>query len=166
MMTPDRLNRPRLDDMLHLPVAELLAMPAEHLALLQDDATSALEAAKRTKDWMDGIIAVRYGQRAIALRAEQCRDTGTVRFTDNAVTVVADLPKRVVWDQRHLAAVVARISAGGDDPAEYVEVSYKVAERSYTAWPDHIRQVFAAARTVRTGKASFKLSLNPAAEGV
>jgi hypothetical protein len=159
-------NRPRLDSVQHMPVADLLAMPAEHLALLQDDATTALEAAKRTKDWLDGIIAVRYGQRAIALRAEQCRDTGTVRFTDGPVAVVADLPKRVEWDQRHLAAVVARIRTGGDDPTEYVEVTYKVAERSYTAWPDHIRQVFAAARTVRPGKPSFKLSLNPAAEGV
>jgi hypothetical protein len=45
-------------------------------------------------------------------------------------------------------------------------VTYKISERSYAAWPDHIRQVFAAARTVRPGKPSFKLSLNPAVEGV
>lgn len=159
-------NRPRLDAVQHLPVAELLALPAEHLALLQDDAAIALEAAKRTKDWLDGIVAVRYGQRAIALRAEQRKDTGTVRFADGGVTVVADLPKRVEWDQKHLAAVVARIRANGDDPAEYVELTYKVAERSYTAWPEHIRAAFAPARTVRTGKPTFKLSLDAALGGV
>jgi hypothetical protein len=165
-MTQAQSNRPRLDSVQHLPVVELLALPAEHLALLQEDAATALETAKRTKDWLDGIVAVRYDQRAIALRAEQRKDTGTVRFTDGAVIVVADLPKRVEWDQKHLAAVVARIRANGDDPAEYVEISYKVPERAYTAWPEHIRVAFTPARTVRTGKPSFKLSLDPAAEGV
>ena len=52
-----------------------------------------------------------------------------------------------------------RIRAAGDNPAEYVEVTYKVAERAYTAWPDRIRQAFLPARTVRPGRQSFKLAL-------
>ena len=82
------------------------------------------------------------------------------------MTVVADLPKRVEWDQGKLAAVVERIRATGDDPAEYVEVTYKVAERAYTAWPEHIRSAFTAARTVRTGRSTFKLSLDAAQGGI
>jgi hypothetical protein len=39
-----------------------------------------------------------------------------------------------------LAAVVHQISAAGDNPSEYVDVTYKVAERKFTAWPEHIRQ--------------------------
>ena len=109
---------------------------------------------------------MRYGQRAIALRAEQRKDTGTVRFTDGDVTVVADLPKRVDWNQDKLAAVVERIRAAGNDPTEYVEVTYKVPERAYAAWPPHIRDAFTGARTVRTGKATFKLSLTDAEGGV
>jgi hypothetical protein len=76
------------------------------------------------------------------------------------------LPKRVEWDQDRLAAVVDRIRAAGDDPAEYVEVTYKVPERAYTAWPEHIRTAFTAARTVRTGKPTFKLTLTGAEGGV
>jgi len=165
-MNHARPNRPHLDDMLRLPVDEVLALPAEHLALLQDDAATALDDAKRNRDWIESVIAARYGQRAVALRAEQRKDTGSVRFTDGDVTIVADLPKRVEWDQDRLAAVVDRIRAAGDNPAEYVEVTYKVPERAYTAWPEHIRTAFTAARTVRTGKATFKLTLTGAEGGV
>jgi hypothetical protein len=53
--------------------------------------------------------------------------------------VVADLPKRVDWDQDRLAAMVERIRAAGDDPAEYVDIAFKVPERKYAAWPEAIR---------------------------
>ena len=165
-MNQIRPNRPHLDDMLRLPVDEVLALPAAHLALLQEDAATALDNAKRNRDWVEAVIAARYGQRAVALRAEQRKDTGTVRFTDGDVAIVSELPKRVEWDQARLAAVVDRIRAAGDDPAEYVEATYKVPERAYTAWPEHIRTAFTAARTVRTGKATFKLTLTGAEGGV
>lgn len=165
-MNHARPNRPRLDDMLRLPVDEILALPAEHLALLQEDAATALDEAKRNRDWIESVIAARYGQRAVALRAEQRKDTGTVRFTDGDVAIVSELPKRVEWDQARLAAVVDRIRAAGDDPGEYVDVTYKVPERAYTAWPEHIRTAFTAARTVRTGKATFKLTLTSAEGGL
>ena len=164
-MTHASNNRPRMGDVLRLPVDEVLALPAENLALLQEDAASALDEAKRNRDWIESVIAVRYGQRAIALRADQRKDTGAVRFNDGGVTIVADLPKKVEWDQDKLAAVVERIRGAGDNPTEYVEITYKVAERSYTAWPAHIRDAFAAARSVRTGKPTFKLSLDAAQGG-
>ncbi len=47
--------------------------------------------------------------------------------------MVADLPKRVEWDQAQLAAMVERIRAAGEDPSEYVEISFKVPERAYAA---------------------------------
>jgi hypothetical protein len=40
----------------------------------------------------------------------------TVRFTDGAVTVIADLSKKVDWDQRQLEALVTRIREGGENP--------------------------------------------------
>ena len=159
-------NRLTLDAARQLPLKEIIALPADQLALLQEAARDAVDAAKRQQDWIEGIIAVRYGQRAIAQRAEQRKDAGTVRFADGDVTVVADLPKRVEWDQDKLAAVVERIRAAGDNPTEYVEVTYAVPERAYAAWPAHIRDAFTGARTVRTGKATFKLSLGAAQGGV
>lgn len=154
-------NRPSLDASRHMPVGELLALPAEHLALLQEDARAGLDAANRMRDWIEGTIALRYEQRAVGARAAAGKDTGTVRFQDGAVEVIADLPKRVEWDQPRLAKLAEQIRAGGEDPGEYVEVSFKVSERAYTAWPDRIRTAFEPARTVRTGRQTFKLALKP-----
>jgi hypothetical protein len=165
-MNTTRTNRPTLDTLHHMPVNEVIALPADHLAMVQADAREALDAAKRMQDWIEAAIRLRYEQRAIAARGMTGNDTGTVRFEDGPVSVVADLPKKVEWDQDRLAAVVERIRAAGDDPAEYVEVTYKVAERAYTAWPEHIRIAFTSARTVRTGKPTFKLSLNATQGGV
>ena len=152
-------NHPKLSDLIHMPVGAVVAMPAESLALLQDEADEALRSAKLTKDWIDGALAVKYGDAANAARQAAGKDTGISRFHDGAVTVIVDLPKRVDWDQNKLAALVERIRADGADPADYVDVSFSVPERKYTAWPAHIRQEFEPARTVRTGKPKLRVAL-------
>ena len=162
---PAPSNRPSLDDIRTMPIGAVAALPEIHLAPLQEDAEAALAAARTLKDWLEGAIALRYADRAAELRREQGKDTGTVRFADGDVVVVADVLKKVEWDQAQLVALVERIRAGGDDPAEYVEVAYKVPERKYAAWPARIREAFAPARTVRTGKPTFALSLRQEATG-
>ena len=159
MMSAPIPNRPTLDAIRHLPVGEVMTLPPEHLALLQSDAREALDGAKRMADWIEGAIALRYQQHAIAARATAGKDTGTVRFQDGNVEITADLPKKVEWDQRRLAALAEQIRAGGEDPGEYVEVSFKVAERAYSAWPERIRNAFEPARTVRTGKPTYRLTI-------
>lgn len=152
-------NRPTLDGIATTPIGEIAALPAEHLALLQEEAADAVASAKRRQDWIEGAIALRYGERAEAERRAHGKDAGVVRLVDGAVTVVADSPKRVEWDQAALAALVERIRASGEDPADYVECAFKVSERRYAAWPSTIRGTFEPARTVRTGKPSFRLTL-------
>jgi hypothetical protein len=100
---------------------------------------------------------VRFSARAHQARAADLKDTGTVRFDDNGVTVVADLPKRIDWDQDALNGIVELLTAEGEDPSHYVEITFKVSERKYAAWPPRIRKVFEPARTVRTGKETFQL---------
>ena len=153
-------NRPNLADLLHMPVGAVVALPADNLALLQDEADEALRFAKLTKDWIDGALALKYADAANAARQAAGKDTGTIRFLDDTVTVIADLPKKIDWDQALIAEIIERIRAGGDDPAEYVEISFKVPERKYTAWPESIRATFAPARTVKTGKQTFRLTIN------
>jgi hypothetical protein len=152
-------NCPSLDVARHMPVADLLALPPEHLALLQEDARTGLDAANRMRDWIEGTIALRYQQRAVGARAAAGKDTGTVRFQDGTVEIAVDLPKKVEWDQAQLAVLAAQIRAGGEDPAEYVELSFKVSERAYTAWPERIRLAFEPARTVRTGRPAYRLTI-------
>jgi hypothetical protein len=157
-------NHITLDDLRNMQIGEIVALSAEQLALLQDAANEVLRSAKATSDWLEGAIALKYTDRAVMARMEASKDTGTVRFDDGTVTVIADLPKRVDWDQAQLAGLVERISAAGDDPTEYVDVSFKVPERKYAAWPESIRQNFEPARTVRTGALKVKLELNGGAQ--
>jgi hypothetical protein len=156
-MTDPRNNLPPLDALRAMPIAEITALPAEVLAVLQDEADAALKGAKSLKDWLDGAIALKFGECAREARAALGKDTGTVRFTDGSVTIVADLPKKTEWDQVRLAALVETIRASGDDPNQYVEISLSVSERAYWAWPDAIRRTFEPARTLRTGKPTFRL---------
>jgi len=150
-------NRPSLADLMRLPMGEIVALSGETLLLLQEEAEESLRNAKSAKEWLDAVLAWRYVPIANEHRRQDGKDTGTVRFDDGAVTVVADLPKKVEWDQTLLAATVERIRASGDDPTEYVETAFKVPERKYGAWPVHIRLAFEPARTVRTGKPTFTL---------
>jgi hypothetical protein len=152
-------NHPHLDDAGHMPIGEIAQLPADHLALLQEEAAAALDASKELKEWIDAAIVLRFGNQAAVLRREAGKDTGTVRFEQDGVVVVADLPKKVDWDQRLVAGVVERIRASGEDPAQYVDITIKVPERKYNAWPENMRAAFAPARTVRTGKQSITLSL-------
>jgi len=119
-----------------------------------------MSAATTLCDWLDGAIALKYGDQAQDARRAEGKDTGTIRLQDGPVIVVAELPKRVDWDQAMLAGLVDRIRADGADPAEYVEIAFSVPERKYTAWPKDIRQEFEPARTVRTGKPRFQLLLD------
>lgn len=152
-------NRIPLDDLPAMPVGEIATLPGDQLALLKQDADERLRTAKTIRDWLDGAIALKYGDEAQEARRAEGKDTGTIRLQDGPVTVVAELAKRVDWDQATLAGLVERIRTDGADPAEYVDIAFSVPERKYTAWPTDIRQEFEPARTVRTGKPKFRLLL-------
>ena len=156
-------NRITLSDLLQLPVGDVVALPADQLMLLQEDVDENLRRAKLAKERLNGALLLKYGERAADLRREAGKDAGTVRLADGDVTVIADLPKKIEWDQAQLSALVERIRSGGEDPAEYVSTRLEVAERAFTAWPEAIRQLFAPARTVRTGKPSFRFVPNGSA---
>ncbi len=150
-------NAPRVDDLTSMPPQDIAALPVNLLAILQREIDEALKRIRAAKAHLDGALTVRYATRAAEERQAQAKDTGTVRFDDGDFTVVADLPKRVDWDQDGLAAMVECIRDAGDDPAEYVDIAFKVPERKYAAWPEAIRQGFEPARTVRPG--SLKIDL-------
>jgi hypothetical protein len=152
-------NTPTPDDLPGLSSQEIAGLPVELLAILQREIDDRLKRDKAAKARLDAALTVRYATRAAEERQAQAKDTGTVRFDDGDFTVVADLPKRVEWDQSQLAAMVERIRAAGDDPAEYVDIAFKVPERKYAAWPDAIRQGFEPARTVKTG--ALKVEIRP-----
>jgi hypothetical protein len=154
---PPQAETVTLTDLSHLTPQQIASLPAAELARLQLEADGALRHAKSIVASIEDALDHRYGQRARQARAAQAKDTGTVRFEDNGVTVVADLPKKVEWNQNELSDLVERIKADGEDPREYVEISLRVSERKYSSWPSYIRKAFEPARTVKAGRETFEL---------
>ncbi|MCO6361587.1 hypothetical protein [Paracoccus sp. 08] len=152
-------NTPGIDELINLTAGEIAQLPVELLAAMQHEIDAAARHVKTLTARFATALEVRYAASAAEDRHGLGKDTGTVRLQDGPITVVAELPKRVDWDQSLLAALVGRILADGADPGEYVDLALSVSERKYTAWPRDIRDEFAPARTVRTGKPKFRLLL-------
>lgn len=150
-------NTPSLDDMLNMPTGDLAQMPAELLATLQAELDHASKQLKAATARFSTALEVRYATRAADARRACGKDTGTVRLVDGDYTVVADLPKRVDWDQEKLALIARDIADSGEDPAQFIDTKLTVSERKYGALPGAWRKGFDPARTVGFGKASFKL---------
>jgi hypothetical protein len=85
-----------------LSIDQIAELSAPELACLLDDLGTQKASLRQVEDKIDAALDRRYGPRAKQSRAEAGKDTGTVRFIDNDFTVVADLPKRVKWDQAKL----------------------------------------------------------------
>ncbi|MDA1155189.1 MAG: hypothetical protein O2873_10660 [Proteobacteria bacterium] len=155
MTYPD--NTPSVNDMLNMQTGELAQMPVELLAGLQAELAHAAKQLKAASAKFSTALEVRFAARAAEARRACGKDTGTVRLVDGDYTIVADLPKRVDWDQQQLAQIAANIAASGEDPAEFIETKLSVSERKYGALPAAWRKGFEPARTEGFGKASFKL---------
>ncbi len=147
------------DQVLATPAGELAQQSGESLFQLKNDAADLLAAAKAIVEHIDRAVDLKYAQRAHELRLAAGKDTGVVHFDDGQVRITADLPKKVEWDQAKLGDITRRIAANGEDPAEYVEISYRVSETKFNAWPETLKSAFAPARTLKTGKPGFRLAL-------
>jgi hypothetical protein len=156
MSIPNHLS---LSSLLDLSLDAIAGLPADQLALLQTESNEASAQAKKLKEHLDTALDLKYGGRAGEQRRATGKDTGTARVDDGEFVVVADLPKRVKWSQARLSAIAERIRSSGEDPAEYLTTELSVSERSYAAWPSNIRAAFEPARTVETGKPTYRLEL-------
>jgi hypothetical protein len=71
--------------------------------------------------------------------------------------VRADSPKKVEWDQAELRKAMDTIRGWGEDPAEYMAIVLSVPESKYNALPRVVKAIFDSARTVSSGRPSFKI---------
>lgn len=153
------MNSLTLDHILAIPVGDLSTYSSGALFELKNEAADKLSKAKEIAEHIDSALETKYAQRAQILRLAAGKDTGIVHFDDGLVRITADLPKKIEWDQSKLAEITKRITSNGDNPAEYIDISYRVSETKFTAWPESLKSAFIQARTLKTGKPSFRLSL-------
>lgn len=145
------VNIPSMNDMLNMPAGELSQMPVDLLVALQGELDHANKQLKAANTRFGIALEVRYATRAEEARRGCGKDTGTVRLLDGDYTVVADLPKRVDWNQEKLAQIAQNIADSGEDPAEFIDTKFSVSERKFGALPEAWRKGFEPARTVKVG---------------
>lgn len=150
-------NRTTLDQLRAMDATQAAGLPIDHLAMLLDEVGALKADAKRLADLLNDALHQRFGEAASAARRADGRDTGRVRLEADGFAVIADAPKRVEWHQGRLAEAVAIIRGWGEAPADYVATEIRVPESRFAAWPPRIREVFAPARTVATGRPSYTL---------
>lgn len=114
--------------------------------------------AKLINELLDGVLARRFGDRATAIRRENGKEFGVMRFHEEGIEIIADLKKEVKWDQQKLAAIAALIAESGETPDEYIKLTRGVDERKYSSWPSHIQAAFEDARTVQSGRQTFRIA--------
>ena len=126
------------DQVLATPAGDLAERSSDSLFQLKNDAADLLAAAKAIVEHVDRALDLRYAQRAHQLRLAAGKDTGVVHFDDGLVRITADLPKKVEWDQAKLNDITRRITANGEDPAEYVEISYRIPKEGAVMFFDQL----------------------------
>lgn len=138
--------------------ADYAVVPMDVYRELVAQANQLQAFAKSVREFVEQVGELRYGEAARKARLADGRDFGVIRISDQDETVICDQKRIVDWDQSQLAAIFNRMNAAGDDPAQYMDVSFKVPESKYSAWHNVLRDQFAPARTVRPGKASYRLA--------
>lgn len=150
----------RSDEFLAIPVGELACQPADWLYHLQEEVNRILAVAKAMDAHLHSALDRKYAELAHHQRMAQGKDTGVVHLADGSVRITVALPKKVEWDQDLLGQIAQRIAATGDDPRQFLDISYRVSETRFNAWPESLQTVFYPARTVKPGKPSFRLTVS------
>ena len=148
---PAQLNALSIDQLASLPPHQLLEVDA--------NVEQLLDWAKQARTKLDAALDQRYGVQARQELTDSGRDTGTTYVTDGPLRIKFELPKRVTWNQKQLSAIAERIVAAGERIQDYMDVDLAVSESRFNNWPPALKAQFAPARTVKSGKPSYALTL-------
>ena len=134
---------------------EISQLSSGDLRSLMERLTEMAECLKKRKNLLEDGLNLKFNQIAQDKLKLDGRDTGTIRFDDGAYTIVAEMPKKVVWDQEKLETIIDKIPAA--ERKHYVKATYAIDERKYLSWSDDLRKFFDEARSVHLGKPKFQI---------
>jgi len=147
-------NHVTLSDLIRMDEKELLAIPTDQLFLLTgelDELKARLESAQYR---VRRIFDLKYGDTA---EGERVGDHGRVRIPDGDFVIISDVRKDVKYDQKGLRSVLKKLKEEGEDIRDYVDVTYKVPEKKYQAWPRGVRAIFDGCRQERASSPTWKM---------
>ncbi len=146
-------------DLPDLSVSQIDGLANPQLHQLDIRLNELMTWVKQARDRINAALEQRYGDKGRAALLDSGRDFGVSHLSDGPLRVTYELSKRVSWDQKRLAEIAERIAASGERVQDYMDVDLSVSETRFNNWPPALKEQFAAARTVKPGKASFRLAI-------
>lgn len=147
-----------LENLLHIPQGDLAALSPQKLAELIEEAKFKLDNYKLLHERLQGVVNFKYQDSFNHNRIDQQKETGILRIEEEGYVIAQDIAKKTDWDKKKLNEIIEKIKSQGDDPAEYVDITYKISEHKFKSWPSFIRKVFEPARTIKHGKPTYTLT--------
>lgn len=141
-----------------LSVAQLAALSPQQKIVLARQLEQAGDWLKQVKARFDAALEQTYGDRIRSARSDGGKDFGVVHLVDSGLRLSVDVSKRVTWDQAQLATIARRIDAAGESVEEFIDIAYSISESRFQNWPTTLRTQFEAARTVKPGKPTYRLT--------
>lgn len=141
-----------------LSVAQLAALSPQQKIVLARQLEQAGDWLKQVKSRFDAALEQTYGDRIRSARSDVGKDFGVVHLVDGDLRLTIDVSKRVTWDQTQLATIAKRIDAAGESVEEFIDIAYSISESRFQNWPTTLRTQFEAARTVKPGKPTYRLT--------
>jgi len=145
-------------DLPELSISQIAGLPHQRLQELDITLSELTTWVKQARERVNTALEQRYGEQGRAALLDSGRDFGVSHLSDGPLRVTYELPKRVSWDQKRLAEIAERIVASGECVQDYMDADLSVSETRFNNWPPALKEQFAAARTVKPGKASFRLA--------
>ena len=146
-----------LEQLSQMTAEQISLLSVEQMATLREDLDDRKASIKHLEDLLNTGIALAYHSRAEDMRRAAGKNTGTVSIDLGDWVVRADSPKKVDWNQDILKKAMETVQSWGENPADYLNMVLSVPEARFNAWPPAIRAVFEPARTVSSGRPTFKL---------
>lgn len=150
-------NRVTLERLIDMTPGEFDGLPLEQVVMLMEDVADLKAKAKQADEKIAHCLDHRFAAMAAKLRQTEGKETGTVRIQNGDFVLIADLPKKVEWNEEGLKVVEAALREQGEPIEDYIKIRRTVAESAFNAWPSSLQSMFLPHRTVSTGKPSYKL---------
>ncbi len=123
-----------LTDIRQIPQSVLMAKTGQELMRLMEQVSVEIERLMQAQQWLHQAVTEKYAFHTSQLRQEQQQEYGDLQFECNGVEVTQSVPRRVTWDQKKLRAIAQCIREQGEDPEEFMDLTYSIPEERFDYW--------------------------------
>jgi DNA-directed RNA polymerase specialized sigma24 family protein len=140
-----------------LSAKEIGALAVEDLMDLSDQMAKLCSHTRELKEKLDDGLNLKFSEAVKNNLRSENKDTGMTKFFDGAFQIVAEVPKKVTWDQEKMEELIKHVPE--ERRRDIVKITYAIEERKYSSLPHKYQELFREARTITPGKTKIQITL-------